>query len=137
MCNSRVARLEVGLTARVECSVVVPAPVERVWRALVDEGRLSAWFGEDAEVDPFPGGQLVVSEDGRRRRGVVVDIEPGRRLAFRWLPETPRLGFVWGPDDVPAGTSGEVELTLTEVADGTLVQVVETAPARLAALTHA
>ncbi|MGH9038072.1 MAG: SRPBCC domain-containing protein, partial [Acidimicrobiia bacterium] len=76
------------MTARVERSVVVPAPRATVWRALVEEGRLSAWFGEDAEVDPFPGGQLVVSEDGRRRRGVVVDIEPGQRLAFRWLPET-------------------------------------------------
>lgn len=94
------------MTARVERSVVVPAPRETVWRAVVEDGHLSAWFGEDAEVDPCPGGQLVVSEDGRRRRGVVVDIEPGHRLAFRWLPETHRVGFVWRPDDVPAGTSG-------------------------------
>ena len=129
--------MELGLTARVERTVMVRAPVEAVWRALVEDGHLSAWFGEDAEVDPFPGGQLVVSEDGRRRRGVVVDIEPGRRLAFRWLPETHRMGFVWGPDDVPAGTSGEVELTLTELAGGTLVHVVETAPARRSvALAH-
>jgi uncharacterized protein YndB with AHSA1/START domain len=134
MRNSWVAgRLEVELTTRVERSVVVPVSAETVWRALVEDGQLSAWFGEDAGVDPFPGGQLVVSEDGRRRRGVVVDIEAGRRLAFRWLPETPRMGFVWGPDDVPAGTSGEVELTLTEVTGGTLVHVVETAPVRRSA----
>jgi hypothetical protein len=43
------------------------------------------------------------------------------------------MGFVWGPDDVPAGTSGEVELTLTEVTGGTLVHVVETAPVRRSA----
>lgn len=122
--------MESGLNARVERSVVVGAPAEMVWRALVEDGHLSAWFGEDAELDPFPGGQLVLSEDGRRRRAVVVDLEPHRRLAFRWLPETHRLGFVWGSDDVPPGTSGEVELTLTEVTGGTLVQVVETAPAR-------
>ncbi len=118
------------MTARVERSVVVAAPPDAVWQALVEDGHLAAWFGDDAEVDPFPGGQLVVSEDGRRRRAVVVDIEPGRRFAFRWLPDTPRLGFLWSPDDVPAGTSGEVEVTLTEVATGTLVHVVETAPAR-------
>ena len=126
------------MPARVVRSVVVPAPAETVWRALVEDGHLSAWFGEDAELDAFPGGQLVVSEDGRRRRAVVVDIEPARRLAFRWLPGTHRLGFVWGPDDVPAGTSGEVELTLTEMAAGTLVHVVETAPSsRPAALALA
>jgi uncharacterized protein YndB with AHSA1/START domain len=119
-----------GLTTRVERSVVVAAPVESVWRALVDGGQLAAWFGEDAEIDAFPGGQLAVSEDGRRRRAVIVDVEPGRRLAFRWLPDRHRLGFLWGPDDVPAGASGEVELTLTDLVGGTLVQVVETAPAR-------
>jgi uncharacterized protein YndB with AHSA1/START domain len=118
------------VTARVERSVLVAAPVETVWRALVEGGQLAAWFGDDAEIDAFPGGQLVVSEDGRRRRAVVVDVEPGRRLAFRWLPDTHRLGFLWGPDNVPAGTSGEVELTLTDLAGGTLVQVVETAPIR-------
>ncbi|MGH8993643.1 MAG: SRPBCC domain-containing protein [Acidimicrobiia bacterium] len=126
------------MTARVERSVVVRAPADAVWRALVDGGQLSAWFGDDAELDAFPGGQLAVSEDGRRRRAVVVDIEVGRRLAFRWLPDTPRLGFVWRPDDLPAGTSGEVELTLTEMPGGTLVHVVETAPThRSAALAPA
>ncbi|MGH9041025.1 MAG: SRPBCC domain-containing protein [Acidimicrobiia bacterium] len=121
-----------------ERNVVVPATVDVVWRALVDDGHLAAWFGDDTEIDPFPGGQLVVTEDGRRRRAVIVDIEAGRRLAFRWLPETGRLGFLWGPDDVPAGTSGEVEVTLTELSGRTLVQVVETAPARLpAALARA
>ncbi|MGH8975374.1 MAG: SRPBCC domain-containing protein [Acidimicrobiia bacterium] len=126
------------MTGVVERSVLVAAPVETVWRALVDGGHLAAWFGDDADIDAFPGGQLVVSEDGRRRRAVVVDVEPGRRLAFRWLPDTLRLGFLWGPDDVPAGTSGEVELTLSAVGGGTLVQVIETAPVRRpAALTRA
>jgi uncharacterized protein YndB with AHSA1/START domain len=125
-----VARQENGVTDRVERNVLVAASVEAVWRALVDGGRLAEWFGDDAEIDAVPGGQLVVTEDGRRRRAVVVDVEPGRRLAFRWLPDTHRLGFLWGPDDVPAGTSGEVELTLTDLVGGTLVQVVETAPVR-------
>lgn len=125
------------MTARVERNVVVPASREAVWRALVADGHLAAWFGDDAEVDPFPGGQLVVSEDGRRRRAVVVDIEPGRRFVFRWLPETHGMGFLWAPDDVPAGTSGEVELTFTAMAGGTLVHVVETAPTRRpAAVAH-
>ena len=113
---------------RVERSLVVRVPVEAVWRALTESDRLSAWFGGEAEVDPVPGGQLTLREDGRLRRAVVVDLEPGRRLAFRWLPCHHRVGFIWGEDDEPAGTSGEVEITLAAVPGGTRIIVVERAP---------
>ena len=119
---------EVGAVRR---SVVLPAPVETVWAALTEAGQLSAWLGGDAELDPFPGGQIVVREDGRLRRGVVVDIEPLRHLEIRWLPASRRIGFLWGPDDEPAGWSGEVEFLLEPVAGpaaGTRLTVVERAP---------
>jgi uncharacterized protein YndB with AHSA1/START domain len=114
---------------QVERSLVVRAPVGAVWRALTESGRLSAWFGGEVEVDPVPGGQLTVREDGRLHRAVVVDFEPGRRLAFRWLPHHHRVGFLWGEDEQPAGISGEVEITLAAVPGGTRVTVVERAPA--------
>jgi uncharacterized protein YndB with AHSA1/START domain len=116
------------LVERVERSVVVRAPVEAVWRALTESGQLSAWFGGEVELDPVPGGQLTVREDGRLRRAVVVDLEPERRLAFRWLPVHHRIGFLWGPDEQPAGTSGEVEITLATVSGGTRITVTERAP---------
>ncbi len=67
--------------------------------------------------------------DGPLRRAVIVDLEPNRRLAFRWLPAHHRMGFLWGNDDEePAGTSGEVEITLTAVPEGTRLVVIEWAP---------
>lgn len=113
-------------------SAVLRASPEAVWAALTHAGPLSAWLGGDVDVDPFPGGQIVVSEDGRLRRGVIVDVEPLRRLEIRWLPASRRIGFLWGPDEEPAGSGGGVEFQLETVdaPAGTLTRltVVERAP---------
>lgn len=111
--------------------VLLPAPVQAVWSALTDADQLSAWLGGDVALDPVPGGQIVVQEEGRLRRGVIVDIEPLRHLEIRWLPNAKRMGFLWGPDDEPAGSGGEVEFLLEPVPDSTgrtCLTVIERAP---------
>jgi uncharacterized protein YndB with AHSA1/START domain len=120
--------VEMGAVRR---SVLLPAPVEAVWAALTEAGHLSAWLGGDVDLEPVPGGQVVVNEDGRLRRGVIVDLEPLRHLEIRWLPAFRRMGFVWSPDDEPAGSGGEVEFLLEsdpESAGCTYLTVVERAP---------
>jgi uncharacterized protein YndB with AHSA1/START domain len=122
------AKVEMGAVRR---SVLLPAPLETVWAALTEAGQLSAWLGGEVDLEPFPGGQIVVSEDGRLRRGVVVDLEPLRHLEIRWLPAPRRLGFVWGPDDEPAGSGGDVEFVLEPVPESpgcTYLTVIECAP---------
>ena len=116
--------------SEVQRSVVLPAPIERVWAALTDAGQLSAWLGGEVDVDPFPGGQILVRDDGRLRRGVIVDLEPLRHLEIRWLPQSRRLGFVWGPDDEPAGSAGDVEFLLEPLPElgATWLTVIERAP---------
>jgi len=112
-------------------SVLLPAPVQAVWSALTDAGQLSAWLGGDVAIDPVPGGQIVVQEEGRLRRGVIVDIEPLRHLEIRWLPNSRKMGFLWGPDDEPAGSGGEVEFLLEPVPESagcTYLTVIERAP---------
>lgn len=111
---------------------VLPAPVEAVWTALTDAEHLSAWLGGEVEIDPVPGGQIAVREDGRLRRGVIVDFEPLRHLEIRWLPTSRRIGFIWGPDEEPAGSAGEVEFFLEPLPEleATVLTVVERAPAR-------
>lgn len=112
-------------------TVLLPTPVEKVWAALTEAGRLSAWLGGDVDLVPFPGGQIVVSEDGRLRRGVIADMDPLRHLEIRWLPASRRMGFVWGPDEEPAGSGGAVEFTLAPVPENaacTRLTVVERAP---------
>ena len=112
-------------------SVVLPAPVEAVWAALTEQGHLSAWLGGEVELEAVPGGQIVVREDGRIRRGVVVDLEALRHLEIRWLPPARRVGFIWGSDDEPAGSGGEVEFFVDALPEfgGTVLTVVERAPA--------
>ena len=112
-------------------TVLLPAAVETVWAALTEAGRLSAWLGGDVDVDPFPGGQIVVNDGDRLRRGVIVDIEPLRHLEIRWLPPASRMGFVWGSDEEAAGCGGEVEFILAPVPENaarTYLTVVERAP---------
>jgi uncharacterized protein YndB with AHSA1/START domain len=117
--------------SEVRRSVENPASPEAVWAALTDPERLSAWVGGEVDLDPFPGGQIAVQEDGRLRRGVIVDLEPLRHFEIRWLPRSTRLGFHWGPDDEPAGSGGALEFTLTPVPErgATRLTVVERAPA--------
>lgn len=65
--------------------VTVDAAPETVWDALTDPGELAAWFGAEAEVDLRVGGAIRFRwPDGTERRGIVVDVDPPRRLAFRW-----------------------------------------------------
>jgi uncharacterized protein YndB with AHSA1/START domain len=105
----------------IEREVVVPAPPADVWPALADSAEISAWFGADAEVEVVPGGSGVFRwPDGTERRAVVEDVEPGRRLSFRWLPFQRTAG---GRVVMVPSTRGE--LTLDEVDGGTRVRVVE------------
>jgi uncharacterized protein YndB with AHSA1/START domain len=97
--------------------IVLDAPREEVWEALTDPERLEDWFANDVELDLRPGGGAWFRwANGEERHAVVREVEPGERLAFDW------------EDD------GEVEFTLADDADGTLLTVVETSPAWSTAL---
>jgi uncharacterized protein YndB with AHSA1/START domain len=71
--------------------VVLDAPVEEVWSALTDPDRLEEWF----------------TEDGEERELEIVEVEPGRRVAYTW-------------------EEGSVAIELEEVETGTRVVVTET-----------
>ena len=97
--------------------ILLDAPREEVWEALTDPERLEDWFANDVSLDLRPGGEASFRwTNGEERHAVVRDVEPGERLAFDW-------------ED-----AGEVEFTLADDADGTLLTVVETSPAWTTAL---
>ena len=105
----------------IEREVIVPAAPAEVWPALIDAEDLSAWFGADAEIEVHPGGRGVFRwPDGTERQAVVEDVEPERRLAFRWLPFARTAAGAIVP--VP---STRVEITLEALPSGTRVRVVE------------
>ncbi|MEP7057906.1 MAG: SRPBCC domain-containing protein, partial [Caldimonas sp.] len=79
-------------TDRIERSVMIDAPRERVWRALSNAEEFGTWFGANLEGQSFA--------TGRRARGqitikgyehvwfdiVVERIEPQQLLSYRWHP---------------------------------------------------
>lgn len=77
----------------------------RVWRAITEPTELAAWFGQRCELDLRPGGRGWFEWDGDGRfEAIVVAVEEGRHLAWRWARDagTP----------VETGPSTLVELTL-------------------------
>jgi uncharacterized protein YndB with AHSA1/START domain len=81
----------------VERELVLPVPAEELWQALTDPAALGSWFGTSVSWDLRPGGaaHFEGGEDGDRD-GLIEEVEPARRLRFRWWP----VG-----DDAAEGTS--------------------------------
>lgn len=73
---------------RVERQIVLDAPADDVWAALTEPRRLSAWIGAQVvALDVRAGGRGTARRaDGAERRIRIEDVEPPRRLAFRWWP---------------------------------------------------
>ena len=107
------------MQGEVQRQVILSATVDEFWGALTDSDQLSEWFGADVELDPRPGGEATfVGDSGEVRRARVEEVEPGRRLAFRWWPE--------GEGDVSAT---RVEFVLEDSGGGaSVLTVVETGP---------
>jgi len=65
--------------------VTYPHPPERVWRALVDQGELRAWL-MDNDFAPVVGRRFTMDcEPVGVLRGEVIDVDPPRRLSYRWF----------------------------------------------------
>ena len=98
----------------VERELVLEAPVEEVWEALTDAKRLEEWFANDVDLDLERGEGVFRWENGERRRAELDEVEPGRRLSFRWWDDE-------RPDD---GVTA-VSFTLVALPRGTRLVVRE------------
>ena len=103
--------------------VLLPSDPDVVWAALTDPLELAQWFGASVEMDLRPGGRALFRwQDGTSRPAVLEEVEPPRRLVFRWLPfERLDDGTVLG---LP---SSRVELALESQGQETRLTVVEVA----------
>jgi uncharacterized protein YndB with AHSA1/START domain len=98
---------------RIDRSVTVDAPIERLWRAISTADGLEAWFGGEVELDPRPGRPVLVRwPDRSTSRGLVERVEPPHRFVFRWrrIEGAGLLGL-------HAGEPTRVEILLTRVSD--------------------
>jgi uncharacterized protein YndB with AHSA1/START domain len=120
----------VAFPDRIERTIELAHPPERVWTALTTAEGLAAWFGDHAEIDLRPGGaaRVVWTDEDVDQRLRIERVEEPRVFAFTWR--------IYGlPDDDPRRTL--VEFTLEPVPTGTRLHVVETGFAQLGPAEHA
>jgi uncharacterized protein YndB with AHSA1/START domain len=118
----------VAFPDRIERTVEVAHPPERVWAALTTAEGLSAWFGNEATIDLRPGGSARMTwESGYTADMRVERVEEPSVFGFTWL--------IYGlPEDDPRRTY--VEFTLEPAGTGTRLRVVESGFAQLPEDAH-
>jgi uncharacterized protein YndB with AHSA1/START domain len=112
-------------TDRIEKSVVLRAPIARVWRALTDPKEFGSWFRVDLRGGFSPGAKVqgTITHKGYEHLtwDVVVErMEPEHRFSWRWHPYAidPKTDYSTEPPTL-------VQIELTEVPEGTKLTVVE------------
>ena len=94
----------------VQREVFVPATPDEIWPEITEAEKLGDWFGADVDGDLQKGEVATFNfPDGSSRRAVVEEVDPPKRLTFRWLGDDP----------------SRVEIECDEVPDGSIVRVVE------------
>ena len=65
----------------------INAPLELVWRGLIDPELLALWCGPGARVSARSGGGYYLRLNGDLEREALIDVfDPGRRLRLIYLP---------------------------------------------------
>jgi uncharacterized protein YndB with AHSA1/START domain len=124
-------------TDRIQKTVLLRAPLERVWRAISDPGEFGTWFGVafdgpfvagarvtgrivptkvDAEIakaqEPYAGAKFECSIDR---------VEPMRLFSFRWNPHGVEQGVDYSKEPTTL-----VTFALEEAPGGTKLTITET-----------
>jgi uncharacterized protein YndB with AHSA1/START domain len=112
-------------TDRIEKSVLVRAPRERVWRAVTTAEEFGKWFGAKLEGQFSPGKVIrgPITHPGYEHLTLEFTIdrmELQRYFSWRWHPYA-----VDSAVDYSQEPTTLVEFTLEEVTDGTMLRVVE------------
>lgn len=121
---------------RIVKTVVLHAPLERVWEAISDAKQFGRWFGvrfngpfapksrltgaiTPTSVDPEVA-KLQKPHEGKTFEFWVETIEPARYIAFRWHPFAidPNVDYTQEPTTL-------IEFTLREAGEDTELTIVE------------
>lgn len=112
-----------GFPDRIERTVQLTHPPERVWQALTTAEGLGTWFGHSAEIDLRVGGQAKLTWNSGDTATLTIE-----RL------EPPRVfGYTWAISGLPEGDPRRtyVEFTLEPTSTGTTLTMVESGFAQL------
>lgn len=112
---------------KIEQTIELPFPQERVWRAITSPEELSRWFGDKITLDPVVGSEInFIWHEHGTSSGVVEEYDPPNRFAYRW-----RTHGVEESEPLAPGNSTLVTFTLTPTAVGTRLYLLETGFASL------
>jgi uncharacterized protein YndB with AHSA1/START domain len=108
---------------RIERTVQLAHPPQRVWQALTTAEGLGTWFGNSAEVDLRVGGLVKLTWDSGDAATLTIErLEPPHVFAYTW-------GIYGLPEGDPRRTY--VEFTLEPAGTGTTLTMVESGFAQL------
>ena len=118
--------MTVAEMSRIDRTIEIKAPPERVWRALTDARELSAWFQVTIEGDIAPGQEVWMTtvhteHAGQRFRVRFVEMTPPTRFVWQWHPGEVDPNFDYSRE--PRTT---VTFTLEPSESGTRLSVAET-----------
>ena len=118
--------------SRIDRTIEIQAPPERVWRALTDATELSQWFRVTIEGTLEPGQavwmtSVTPSHAGQRFRVQIVEMTPPHRVVWQWDP-----GEVDPTIDYSREPHTTVTFTLERTQRGTKLSVSETGFDRIA-----
>ncbi|MCO1656999.1 SRPBCC domain-containing protein [Pseudonocardia sp. S2-4] len=121
-------RSAVGFPDRIERTVEIAHPPQRVWTAITTAEGLAAWFGHEAGIDLRPGGAAWMKWDD----GAATEMRVER------VEEPTVFGFTWRINGLPEDDLRRtyVEFTLEPTGAGTRLTVVESGFAQLPADAH-
>ncbi len=116
---------------RIEKSVELKAPIERVWRALTDHEEFGTWFrvridGPFVAGQPASGNMLYSGYEHLRWNVVIKDVQAPSLFSFTWHPYAVDPGV-----DYSAETPTLVEFRLEPTKAGTRLTVIESGFSRL------
>ena len=118
-------------TDHIERETLLKAPRAQVWRALSRPSEFGQWFGvafRDGEIRPgelLQGRVTTPGYDHLLFEAWIEQVEPERRLSFRWHPDAGPAGMARSLDPAQDPTT-LVSFELSDVAGGTWLRILET-----------
>ena len=114
---------------RIEKRIELKASIPRVWRALTDFREFGEWFRVRLDGPFAPGKESrgMITWPGYEHvvwRAVVQKMEPERLFSFTW-PQAKSFETTDSPADYSAVPTTLVEFRLTEIPNGTLLELTE------------
>jgi uncharacterized protein YndB with AHSA1/START domain len=109
------------LEDRIDRTIDLAAPLDRVWKALTTGSDIAAWFRVTIDGPLTPGHDVWMTHEGKRFRVRVVEMDAPRRFAWEWHP-----GAVDPAVDYSREPRTRVTFTLEPTATGTRLTLSET-----------